>query len=36
VLGARIDAVHRRHVERAGQVIDDRIEQRLDALVLEG
>ena len=36
VLGARVDAVHRRHVERARQVVDDRVEQRLDALVLEG
>ena len=28
--------VDRRHVERARQVVDDRVEQRLDALVLEG
>ncbi len=30
-----IDAFHRRLVQRAGQVIDNRVEQRLDALVLE-
>ena len=36
VLGARVDAVDRRDVERARQVVDDRVEQRLDALVLEG
>ena len=30
-----IDAVDRRHVERARQVIDDGVEQRLHALVLE-
>ena len=35
VLGARVDAVHGRHVERARQVVDDRVEQRLHALVLE-
>ena len=35
VLGARVDPVHGRHVERARQVVDDRVEQRLDALVLE-
>ena len=28
--------VHRRHVERRRQVVDDRVEQRLHALVLEG
>jgi hypothetical protein len=28
-------ADHRRHVERRGQVVDDRVEHRLDALVLE-
>ncbi len=32
---ARRQAVDRRHVERRGQVVDDRVEQRLDALVLE-
>ncbi len=31
-----IDAVDRRHVERRRQIIDDGIEQRLHALVLEG
>ena len=35
-LGLRVDADHRRHVERARQVVDDRVEQRLHALVLEG
>ena len=33
--GLRVDAVHRALVERRGQVVDDRVEQRLDALVLE-
>jgi hypothetical protein len=28
--------VHGRHVERARQVVEDGVEQRLDALVLEG
>jgi hypothetical protein len=32
----RGDTVHRRHVERARQVVDDSVEQELDALVLEG
>ena len=32
----RVGAVHRRHVERARQVVDDGVEQQLDALVLEG
>ena len=32
----RIDAFDRRLVERAGQIIDHRVEQRLHALVLEG
>ena len=36
VLGARVDPVHRRNVQRAREVVDDRVEQRLDALVLEG
>ena len=36
VLGARVDPVDRRHVERARQVVDHGVEQRLDALVLEG
>ncbi len=31
----RLDALHGRHVERRGQVVDDRVEQRLHALVLE-
>ena len=31
-----VDALNRRLVERAGQVIDDGVEQRLNALVLEG
>ena len=35
MLRARIKAVDRRHVERARQVVDDRVEQRLHALVLE-
>ena len=30
-----VDAQHRRHVERRRQVVDDRVEHRLDALVLE-
>ena len=30
-----LQAVHRRDVERAGQVVQDGVEQRLDALVLE-
>jgi len=32
----RIDALDRRDVERRRQVVDDRVEQRLDTLVLEG
>ena len=36
VLRARVDAVDRRDVERARQVVDDGVEQRLHALVLEG
>ena len=35
VVGARVDPVDRRHVERARQVVDDGVEQRLHALVLE-
>ena len=35
-LGLRVEAVHRRHVERARQVVDHGVEQQLDALVLEG
>ncbi len=31
----RIDSLHRRLVERAGQVIDNRVEQRLHAFVFE-
>ncbi|MET0607164.1 MAG: GTP-binding protein, partial [Gaiellaceae bacterium] len=34
-LGARVDPVHRRHIERARQVVDDAVEQGLHALVLE-
>src|SRR5207245_1718015 len=30
-----VDALDRRQVERAGQEVDDRVEQRLHALVLE-
>ena len=33
--GLRVEAVHGALVERRGQVVDDRVEQRLDALVLE-
>src|SRR6266511_496248 len=36
VLGARVDAVNGRNVERARQIVDDGVEQRLHALVLEG
>ena len=32
---ARVEAGHRRHVERRGQVVDHRVEHRLDSLVLE-
>src|SRR5205814_8385987 len=32
----RIDALNWRNIERAGQVIDDCVQQRLNALVLEG
>ena len=35
-LGLRVDALHGGDVERARQVVDDRVEQRLHALVLEG
>ena len=31
----RLDPLDRRHIERARQVVDDRVEQRLHALVLE-
>ena len=31
-----VDALDRRHVERRRQIVDDRVEQRLHALVLEG
>ena len=34
-VGARLEADDRRHVERRRQVVDDRVEHRLDALVLE-
>ena len=33
--GARVAPGDRRHVERAGQEVDDRVEHRLDALVLQ-
>ena len=33
--GLRIEADHRRHVERRGQVVDDRVEHLLDALVAQ-
>ena len=36
MVGARVDPVDRRHVERAREIVDDRVEERLDALVLEG
>ena len=36
LLGLRIDALDRRHFDRRRQELDDRVEQRLDALVLEG
>ena len=35
LVGAGLDALDRRHVERRGQIVDDRVEQRLHALVLE-
>ncbi len=35
VLVFHVDAVHRRNVERARHIVDDGVEQRLDALVLE-
>ena len=34
-LAGRDDAGHRRHLQRRGQQLDDRVEQRLHALVLE-
>jgi hypothetical protein len=34
-LFVRVDALDRRDVERRRQVVDDRVEQRLHALVLE-
>ena len=34
-LGLRVDALHRRDVERAREIVDHAVEQRLDALVLE-
>jgi len=34
-LGLRVDPVDRRHVERARQVVNDSVEKRLHALVLE-
>ena len=36
VAGLEIDALHRRHVERRRQIVDDGVEHRLHALVLEG
>ena len=35
-IGLRVEALDRGHVERARQVVDDGVEQRLHALVLEG
>ena len=35
LVAAQVGALRRRDVERAGQVVDDRVEHRLDALVLE-
>src|SRR5690606_31793952 len=35
LFGVRIDALDRRNIDRRGQIIDDRVEQRLYALVLE-
>jgi hypothetical protein len=35
-LASRVGALHGRDVERARQVVHDRVEQRLHALVLEG
>ena len=35
LVGVGIHAFDRRNVERARQIVDDRVEQRLDALVLE-
>jgi hypothetical protein len=32
----RVDAHGRRNVERAGEIIDDGVDEVLDALVLEG
>ena len=34
--GLEIDALHRRHVERRRQIVDDGVEHRLHAFVLEG
>jgi hypothetical protein len=36
LVGLRVDALHRRNVERAREVVDDGVEERLHALVLEG
>ena len=36
LVGLRVDALHRRDVERAREVVDDGVEERLHALVLEG
>ena len=35
LVGAHLDALDRRHVDRRRQVVDDGVEQRLHALVLE-
>ena len=35
LVGLRVQALDRRHVERRREVVDDRVEQRLHALVLE-
>ena len=34
-VGLRVDARHRRNVERRRQIVDDRVEHRLHALVLQ-
>ncbi len=34
--GLEVDALHRRHIERRRQIVDDSVEHRLHALILEG
>src|SRR6478672_4131438 len=34
--GLEVDALHRRHIDGRRQIVDDRVEHRLHALVLEG